>query len=406
MIPVLDKKHLVLGVTGSIACYKALDLASKLTQAGALVDVVMTYGANQFVTPLAFRSLTHRPVVTDLFDPQSELSVEHVALAERADLVVVAPATAHYIAKVALGLADDSLTTTILATRAPVIVAPAMDGNMYKNPVTQENLGRLSARGITIVGPAEGYLASGMIGMGRLMEVPELMGHIRAILGKRGDLAGNAIVVSAGGTQESIDPARTITNRSSGKMGYALAEAARDRGARATLVTAPTTLPDPIAVEVVKVKTALEMRDQVRSALEEAQALIMAAAVSDYRPKSASPQKLKKDSASLTIELARNPDILTETPGPFIRVGFAAESQNVTRNARDKMAQKGLDLMVANDITDPDSGFGADTNRVTILDREGGVEELPLMSKEAVAHRVLDRVKRLLEERKLEAPNP
>ena len=399
MIPGLDKKHLVLGVTGSIACYKALDLASKLTQAGALVDVVMTYGANQFVTPLAFRSLTHRPVVTDLFDPQSELSVEHVALAERADLVVVAPATAHYIAKVALGLADDSLTTTILATRAPVIVAPAMDGNMYKNPVTQENLGRLNARGITIAGPAEGYLASGMTGMGRLMEVPELMGHIRAILGKRGDLAGNAIVVSAGGTQESIDPARTITNRSSGKMGYALAEAARDRGARATLVTAPTTLPDPIAVEVVKVKTALEMRDQVRSAMEEAQALIMAAAVSDYRPKSASPQKLKKDSASLTIELARNPDILTETSGPFIKVGFAAESQDVARNARDKMAQKGLDLMVANDITNPDSGFGADTNRVTILDRAGGVEELPLMSKEAVAHRVLDRVKGLLEER-------
>ena len=399
MIPVLDKKHLVLGVTGSIACYKALDLASKLTQAGALVDVAMTYGATQFVTPLAFRSLTHRPVVTDLFDPQSELSVEHVALAERADLVVVAPATAHYIAKVALGLADDPLTTTLLATQAPVIIAPAMDGNMYENPVTQENLERLKARGITIVGPAEGHLASGMTGVGRLVETPELMGHIRALLGKRGDLAGNTVVVSAGGTQEPIDPARIITNRSSGKMGYALAEAARDRGARAILVTAPTSLPDPVAVEVVKVRAALEMRDQVREALEGAQALIMAAAVSDYRPKDASPQKLKKDSASLTIELVRNPDILTEMSGPFIKVGFAAESQDVARNAREKMAQKGLDLMVANDITDPDSGFGADTNRVTILDRDGGVEELPLMSKEAVAHRVLDRVRALLEER-------
>lgn len=396
MIPVLDKKHIVLGVTGSIACYKALDLASKLTQGGALVDVVMTQSATRFVAPLAFGGITHRPVVTDLFDPQSELSIEHVALAERADLVVVAPATANSIAKMALGLADDPLTTTLLATAAPVIVAPAMDGHMYENAAVQENLKKLRDRGVTIVGPDEGYLASGKMGKGRLVETPELMGHIRAILGKDGDLAGSTIVVSAGGTQEPLDPARIITNHSSGKMGYALAEAARDRGARTILVTAPTSLPDPVAVEVVKVQTALEMRDQVVKATANAQVLVMAAAVSDYRPKVASPQKLKKDSDSMTLDLTRNPDILTETTGHIVKVGFAAESQDLAQNAREKMAKKGLDLIVANDITDPESGFGSDTNKVLILGKNGQVEDLPLMPKEAVAHRVLDRVRDLM----------
>ncbi|MEE8158337.1 MAG: bifunctional phosphopantothenoylcysteine decarboxylase/phosphopantothenate--cysteine ligase CoaBC [Dehalococcoidia bacterium] len=396
MIPVLDKKHIVLGVTGSIACYKALDLASKLTQGGALVDVVMTQSATRFVTPLAFGGITHQPVVTDLFDPQSELSVEHVALAERADLLVVAPATANSIAKMALGLADDPLTTTLLATMAPVIVAPAMDGHMYENAAVQENLKKLRDRGVTIVGPDEGYLASGKMGKGRLVETPELMGHIRAILGKDGDLAGSTIVVSAGGTQEPLDPARIITNHSSGKMGYALAEAARDRGARTVLVTAPTSLPDPVAVEVVRVQTALEMRDQVVNATADAQALVMAAAVADYRPKVASPQKLKKDSDSMTLELTRNPDILTETTGPIVKVGFAAESQDLAQNAREKMARKGLDLIVANDITDPESGFGSDSNKVLILGKNGQVEDLPLMPKEAVAHRVLDRVRDLM----------
>ncbi|MEE9261600.1 MAG: bifunctional phosphopantothenoylcysteine decarboxylase/phosphopantothenate--cysteine ligase CoaBC [Dehalococcoidia bacterium] len=396
MIPVLDKKHIVLGVTGSIACYKALDLASKLTQGGALVDVVMTQSATRFVTPLAFGGITHQPVVTDLFDPQSELSVEHVALAERADLLVVAPATANSIAKMALGLADDPLTTTLLATMAPVIVAPAMDGHMYENAAVQENLKKLRDRGVTIVGPDEGYLASGKMGKGRLVETPELMGHIRAILGKDGDLAGSTIVVSAGGTQEPLDPARIITNHSSGKMGYALAEAARDRGARTVLVTAPTSLPDPVAVEVVRVQTALEMRDQVVKATADAQALVMAAAVADYRPKVASPQKLKKDSDSMTLELTRNPDILTETTGPIVKVGFAAESQDLAQNAREKMARKGLDLIVANDITDPESGFGSDSNKVLILGKNGQVEDLPLMPKEAVAHRVLDRVRDLM----------
>jgi len=250
----LENKRIILGVTGSIACYKALDLASKMVQAGALVDTVMSYGATQFVTPLAFRSITHREVVTDLFDPDSTYSIEHIELAQRADLVVIAPATAHCIAKLAAGLADDSLTTTVLAATAPLLVAPAMDGGMYSNAATQENMAKLRQRGVLIAGPASGRLASGMIGTGRLLETPELLGHIAYALGKDGDLAGRTIVVSAGGTMEPIDPVRVITNHSSGKMGYAVAEAGRDRGAKVILVAAPTGLPDPALVEVVEVK--------------------------------------------------------------------------------------------------------------------------------------------------------
>ena len=389
---------MVLGITGSIACYKALDLASKLTQAGALVDTIMSYGATQFVTPLAFRSITHRPVVTDTFDPSSELSVEHVALAQRADIVVVAPATAHLIAKAAGGLADDPLTTTILATAAPVMVAPAMDGHMYENPATQQNLATLQGRGITVVGPATGHLASGMSGVGRLVEPVELMGHISAVLAQRGDLAGRTIVVSAGGTQEPIDPVRVITNRSSGKMGYALAEAARDRGADVVLIAAPTGLPDPAAVRMVRVETALEMRDAVMESLDGACALIMAAAVADYRPAAASPEKMKKGAAAWSIQLEENPDILSEARGPFVRVGFAAESERLQENARDKVVRKSLDLIVANDITRDDAGFAADTNKVLLVDKHDNVEDLPLMSKYDVASRILDRVRDLVVE--------
>jgi phosphopantothenoylcysteine decarboxylase/phosphopantothenate--cysteine ligase len=397
MIPVLNKKHVVLGVTGSIACYKALDLASKLTQAGALVDVIMTPSAREFVTPLAFRSITHRYIHTDLFDPDSELAVEHVALANRADVVIIAPATANLIAKLAHGLADDALTTTVLATSAPIIIAPAMDGHMYQNPATQENLSKLAERGVVIVGPAQGRLASGMTGVGRLVETPELMGHIRAALGRMGDLAGKTVVVSAGGTQEPIDPVRILTNLSSGKMGYALAEAARDRGARVILVTTPVSLPPPVAVDVVKVRTAVEMRDAVAKAVKTADALIMAAAVADYRPARPAEQKIKKEkTASLTLELVKNPDILSEVKGIFVKVGFAAESQDLLKNAKKKLSEKGLDLVVANDITAPSSGFGADTNKVLLLDRSGAVEDLPLMSKDAVAKKVLDRVKLIL----------
>ncbi len=392
----LADKHVVLGVTGSIACYKAVDLASKLVQAGALVDVVMSYGATRFVAPLAFRSITHREVVTDTYDAGSEFANNHVALARRADIIVIAPATVHCLAKLALGLADDPLTTTVIATQAPLLVAPAMDAAMYDHPATQENLDKLRRRGVTIAGPAPGRLASGLMGMGRLLEPAELVGHITATLGRDGDLAGRTIVISAGGTQEPIDPVRVITNNSSGKMGYALAEAARDRGAQAVLVTAPTALPDPPLVEVVRVQTAAQMAEAVLGAVGRADALIMAAAVADYRPATAAEQKIKKTDAALTIELAKTIDILETARGDFVKVGFAAESENLAANAADKVRRKSLDLIVANDITDAASGFGADTNRVILIDRELRTEELPLLTKYEVSHRILDKVKALL----------
>ena len=392
----LENKRVILGVTGSIACYKALDLASKMVQAGALVDTVMSYGATQFVTPLAFRSITHREVVTDLFDTNSTYSIEHIELAQQADIVVIAPATAHCIAKLAAGLADDPLTTTILATTAPLLVAPAMDGGMFSHPATQENLAKLRQRGVMIAGPASGRLASGLIGTGRLLETPELLGHIAYALGKDGDLAGKTIVVSAGGTMEPIDPVRVITNHSSGKMGYALAEAGRDRGAKVILVAAPTGLPDPALVEVVAIKTAQEMCDAVLERVKGADALIMAAAVADYRPTTEADQKIKKASADLTIDLAKTTDILEAANGDFVKVGFSAETQNLVSNAKIKVGSKNLDLIVANDVTDPDSGFGIDTNKVTLIDRDLNVEELPVLTKYEVGHRILDRVSRLL----------
>jgi phosphopantothenoylcysteine decarboxylase/phosphopantothenate--cysteine ligase len=338
-------------------------------------------------------------VVTDTFDPRSEFSIEHVALAQRADVVAIAPATVHCIAKLALGLADDPLTTTVLATRAPLIVAPAMDASMYDHPATQENLSRLRQRGAVIAGPAPGRLASGLMGMGRLLETPELLGYIAATLGREGDLAGRTIVVSAGGTQEPIDPVRVITNNSSGKMGYALAEAARDRGARAILITAPTGLPDPPLVRVVRVQAAQQMCDAVLQEVKDADALIMAAAVADYRPATAAEQKIKKSSAEMTIELTKTTDILETASGNFVKVGFAAESENLLANAREKVRRKNLDLIVANDITDPDSGFGRDTNKVLLIDRELQVEELPLLSKYEVGHRILDRVRPLFRQK-------
>ena len=392
----LADKHIVLGVTGSIACYKALDLASKLVQVGALVDTIMSYGATQFVTPLAFRSITHREVVTDGFDPNSQFAIEHVALAQQANIVVIVPATAHCIAKLAAGLADDPLTTTVIATRAPLLVAPAMDAGMFEHAATQENLAKLRERGVVIAGPAEGRLASGLVGMGRLLETPQLMGYIAATLGKDGHLAGRKIVVSAGGTQEPIDPVRVIANHSSGKMGYALAEAARDRGAEVVLVAAPTSLPDPPLVRVVRVRTAQQMCEEVLQEVAQADALLMAAAVADYRPATEATQKIKKSANELTILLTKTPDILDAAIGNFVKVGFSAESENLAANAQEKLQRKSLDLIVANDITDPQSSFGADTNRVTLIDRDLKVEELPLLTKYKVSQRILDRVRDLL----------
>ncbi len=396
----LADKNIVLGVTGSIACYKALDLASKLVQAGAHVETILSYGATQFVTPLAFRSLTHRSVITDTFDANSEHSVEHVSLARWADIVVIAPATVHCIAKLAAGLADDPLTTTVVATEAPLLVAPAMDANMFDHPATQENVARLRNRGVFITGPAPGRLASGLMGMGRLVEPADLLGHIAAALGKHGDLAGRRVVVSAGGTQEAIDPVRVITNHSSGRMGFAVAEAARDRGADVVLVTAPVALPDPPQIRVVPVRSAQDMCDVVLAETVHADALIMAAAVADYRPSVAAEQKIKKTAADeMTIELDKTTDILATAQGDFVRVGFSAESENLETNAADKVRRKSLDLIVANDITEEGSGFGVDTNRVVLIDREMAFERLPLLTKYEVGHRILDRVAALLKAR-------
>ena len=392
----LAKKTVVLGITGSIAAYKAVDIASKLTQAEARVEVVMTESATKFIAPLTLRNITHRPVVTDMFELSSEFDIEHIAIAEAADVVVIAPATACIIAKLAAGISDDMLTCTVLATKAPIILAPAMNANMFENPITQDNLAKLEARGFTIVDPAYGRLASGKIGLGRLAETDKIIGIIKQVLGRGGDLAGKRIVVTAGGTQEPIDPVRHIGNRSSGKMGYAMTEAARDRGAEVKLIAAPTFLLEPIGIEVTHIETAIQMKEAVAKAVAQADVLIMAAAVADYQPKEVAKTKIKKETSSLTLELVRTPDILSEVKGDFVKVGFAAESQDIVANARQKLEKKQLDLIVANDITDADSGFGADTNKVTLIDRDGKIESLPLLTKREVADIILDKVAELL----------
>jgi len=387
----LNNKTIVLGITGGIAAYKAADIASKLTQAGARVEVVMTESAIKFVTPLTLCNITGRPVITDMFEPASQYSVEHIALAEAAEAVAIAPATANTIAKLAVGIADNMLGCVVLATKAPVVLAPAMNDNMLQNPITQDNLAKLKARGFTIVDPEYGRLASGKIGWGRLAETEKIIKAIEQVLDKKADLVGKRIVVTAGGTQEPIDPVRHIGNRSSGRMGYALAEAARDRGAEVRLITAPASLPEPAGVKVIHVRTATQMKAAVNKELRGAHVLIMAAAVADYQAKTVAKTKIKKDSPSLTLELVRTPDILAEVKGKFIKVGFAAESEDIVTNARKKLKRKGLDLMVANDITDADSGFDVDINKVTLIDRKGKAEALPLLTKREVAERVLDR---------------
>jgi len=397
----LKRRHIALGITGSIASYKAADLASKLRQEGALVDVMMTEAAMRFITPLTLRSLTGRPVFVDMFDPNSELAEQHVEIARRADAVLVAPATATTIARLAAGLADDVVTLTVLATTAPVLVAPAMDGQMYENPATQAALRTLEERGYVIVGPAEGRLASGRTGAGRLVETDVISGALKQALGRRhGDLAGRRVVVTAGGTQEPIDPVRYVGNRSSGKMGYAVAEAARDRGADVTLVSGPAALNPPYGVRLVCVATAREMRDAVDAACQAADALIMAAAVADFQPAAPEEHKIKKaDRPDLTVELVPTPDVLAEVRGDVVRVGFKAESRDLIEAAREMLRRKQLDLVVANDVTAPGAGFATDTNRVTLIDARGTAEELPLLSKYDVAQRILDRVAALLSAR-------
>lgn len=389
----LKGKTIILGVTGSIAAYKSADLASELTQAGARVDVIMTGEAQEFITPLTFRSLTNRPVITSMWDIKSEFNVSHIALAKGADIVVIAPATANIIAKLAAGIADNMLTSTVLATAAPVLISPAMHTGMYQNVITQQNINKLKQRGVSFVGPTRGRLASGGMGEGRFIEVSEIIQAIDRILASKLDLSKKRIVVTAGGTQEAIDPVRCITNYSSGKMGYAIAEAARDRGAEVTLITAPAAISPPTGINIVNVASADDMLKAVKRATSKTDALIMAAAVADYRPKRVMGQKIKRqDMAKLNLELEKTPDILSEIKGDFVRVGFAAESQNLISNARNKLKRKNLHLIVANDITVKNSTFGADENQVIIIDKRGNTEELPLMAKRMVADKILDRI--------------
>lgn len=411
-ISLLDGKRIVLGVTGSIAAYKAADLASKLTQAGAQVDVILTDAAQRFITPLTFQAVTGRPAYTTMWAP-SEASpgglpthIAHIGLGEGADLLVIAPATAHTLARLAHGLADDLLSVTALAARCPVLVAPAMDGEMFAHPATQANLAALIVRGVRVIEPDEGRFASGLTGRGRLPETPVLLGHIRRVLGLTGPLAGRRIVVTAGGTREPLDPVRHLTNRSSGKQGYALAQAAIDAGANVTLISAAQHLAPPVGAVLVPVESAEQMRDAVLSTVDEADALIMAAAVADFKPAEVAARKIKKADdphAAPTVPLARTPDILmavkarrAETNCPRVVVGFAAESEDLLANAQAKLARKGLDLIVANDISAPDAGFAVDTNRVTLLDARGERQAYDLTSKMAVGEIVVQWVARAL----------
>ena len=394
----LTDRNIILGVSGSIAAYKAADLASKLTQAGARLDVVLTPVAERFVTSLTFQSVTGRRAYVDMFDTASGASEQHVEMARRAHALLVAPATATTIARIALGLAEDMLSLTALATRAPIVICPAMDPHMYEHEATQGHLETLLSRGVHVVGPEVGRLASGHTGPGRMSDVDTIIGGLRYVLGRDGDLAAKKVVVSAGGTQEPIDPVRYVGNYSSGKMGYALAEAARDRGADVALVSGAVALPVPYAVRAVFVRSAAEMRDAVVAECADADALIMAAAVADYRPAEAIGQKMKRRRESFSLPLVRTPDILAEVGHRqgLVRVGFAAESEDLLANARHKLEEKGLELIVANDVTADGCGFGSDTNKVTLIDRQGE-EELTLMPKYDVAARVLDRVVTLVQ---------
>ena len=392
----MRERTVVLGVSGSIAAYKAVDLASKLTQAGVTVRVVMTEAATKLVGPATFRAITGCPVSTDMFELTNPFSIEHISLSEAADLMLIAPCTANVMAKVATGLADDLLTCTALATRAPILIAPAMHTAMWENAATHSNLETLKERGVAFVGPAVGRLASGGFGKGRFAPVADVLGEALRLLGANSDLAGRKIVVSAAGTREPIDPVRFLGNRSTGRMGFAIAEAARDRGANVTLVTGPSELTLPTGMTVIDVQTAAEMLTAVRAAVEEADALVMAAAVADYAPALPGEQKLKKSGDGIDLRLERTSDILGSVEGPRVRIGFAAETENLLENAARKLAEKKLDLIVANDVRAVDSGFATDDNRCTILDAAGGCEELPLQSKREVADRLLDRVADLL----------
>ena len=404
---ILEGKRILLGVSGGIAVYKVAHLASRLTQAGALVDVVMTEGATRFVTPLTFQAVTQRPAYVDQWQPIADgeaARIAHVHLGRSADLFLVAPATAHTLARLAMGLADDLLTSAALSCTAPWLLAPAMESHMWQNAATQANVELLRARGVAFVGPAEGHLASGAAGIGRMAEPEEIFEAARAVLGRAGPLAGRSVLITAGGTREPLDPVRYIGNRSSGKMGAALARAARDLGARVTLVHGPLQVAVPWGVEALFTETAQAMYEATMARAPQADVLIGAAAVADYRPAAPAAAKMKKEGATeLMIRLERTPDILaavgkqrTSSGRPRVVVGFAAETQDLLTYAQEKLIAKNLDLVVANDVSAPDAGFEVDTNRVTLLRRGREPEAWPLLSKDAVAERVMAEVAALL----------
>lgn len=413
----LKDKNIILGVTGGIAAYKCVDLVSRLRKQGANVHVILTKGAQNFVTETAMREISGNPVVTSMWQEIQQYDVEHIALAQLADVVLVAPATANVIAKCACGMADDMLTTTLLATKAPVFFAPAMNTNMYENSITQQNLHTLQERGCHIIDPAAGHLACGTSGVGRMPEPQELVEILadffatgkelaesdeadsRQYLAEGLDFSGLNILVTAAGTREPIDPVRYIGNRSSGKMGYAIAEAARDLGANVTLISGPSALTPLAGVNFFKVESARDMRRLVLENFPESQIVIKAAAVADYRVKNVADHKIKKNDEELTLVLEKNPDILKELGQKKqkgqVLVGFAAETQNLIQYAQSKLEKKNLDMIVANDVSKPQAGFNVDTNLIKLLKRDGSIEELPLMSKKDLAYIILNHVMKI-----------
>ena len=417
----LKDKNIILGVTGGIAAYKCVDLVSRLRKQGANVHVILTKGAQNFVTETAMREISGNPVVTSMWQEIQQYDVEHIALAQLADVVLVAPATANVIAKCACGMADDMLTTTLLATKAPVFFAPAMNTNMYENSITQQNLHTLQERGCHIIEPAAGHLACGTSGVGRMPEPQELVEILadffatgkelaeldeadsRQHLAQGFDFSGLNILVTAAGTREPIDPVRYIGNRSSGKMGYAIAEAARDLGANVTLISGPSALPPLTGVNFFKVESARDMRHLVLENFPESQIVIKAAAVADYRVKNVADHKIKKNDEELTLVLEKNPDILKELGQKKqkgqVLVGFAAETQNLIQYAQSKLEKKNLDMIVANDVSKPQAGFNVDTNLIKLLKRDGSIEELPLMSKKDLAYIILNHVMKIYQQR-------
>ncbi len=392
MVTERKKLTVVLGVSGGIACYKAVELVRLMVKDGFAVRVIMTHGAREFVTPLTFQTLSGNPVATDTFDLTQESEIGHINLADSADIFVIAPATANVIGKIAAGIADDLLTTVLMATRAPVLIAPAMNIHMYENPILQENIRKLRRVGYHFIEPTEGFLACGYEGKGRLPEPETILDEVRRVLGKK-DLADERFLVTAGPNREPIDPVRYLSNRSSGKMGYALARAGLRRGAAVTLVSGPTSLEPPAGARLISVTTAAEMRRAVLEEFPNCTAVIMAAAVSDYRPSQSSSSKMKRGKGPWELRLEPNPDILKELGAKKdgkLLVGFAAETDDLTANAKKKLREKNLDMIVANDVTQKGSGFDSDTDIATIVDRSGASRALPLMTKDELAEQILD----------------